>query len=368
MENLIDVNFEILTLLLNTKNLNNTLFEIFGLVAKHTNVDRVYYFEVYQNIYDKKYYTSQKIEWAKDDIEPMINNPDLQNIPFEEVELFVKPLLSNKPFEAIVSKLPNSQTKAILESQNILSILVLPLYVENKITGFIGFDDCSKERLWGQNELKFLTTITINLSTAIYKNNAELKMKLAIQEKRDILESFDEGFFSLNDKLEVVYWNKQSEKLFGINANDAIGKKILDLKVCHVFANRLKSRIKNNLPFESFSYIRNFKAWDVWFQVNFYYHGSNSSILIKNITNIKKTNVKLKKSYNKIANKNKTLQEIASMQSHELRAPLSRILGIINAIEDTNDSDNQKYLFNGLLKSAKELDTVVKKITIKTYQ
>jgi len=65
----------------------------------------------------------------------------------------------------------------------------------------------------------------------------------------------------------------------------------------------------------------------------------------------------------------KILSEIAYLQSHEVRAPLARILGLINVIDYVkhDSNDNKKVLLN-IQKSAQELDEVIKKIVDKTYK
>jgi len=52
------------------------------------------------------------------------------------------------------------------------------------------------------------------------------------------------------------------------------------------------------------------------------------------------------------------------MQSHIIRAPLARIMGLIQLIEGTDMSDYEKAkAINNLLVSANELDDVIKNIT-----
>jgi PAS domain S-box-containing protein len=65
--------------------------------------------------------------------------------------------------------------------------------------------------------------------------------------------------------------------------------------------------------------------------------------------------------------KNKNLKEIAWKQSHVVRAPLSRMMGIINLIGDSSfDSEDLPYLLKNLQISAKELDQIIAEIVIQT--
>lgn len=61
--------------------------------------------------------------------------------------------------------------------------------------------------------------------------------------------------------------------------------------------------------------------------------------------------------------RNERLKNIAWSQSHNVRAPLARILGIINALEDESMSvKEKKILMKSLTESGLELDTVIEKV------
>lgn len=66
---------------------------------------------------------------------------------------------------------------------------------------------------------------------------------------------------------------------------------------------------------------------------------------------------------------NQRLMEIAWVQSHEVRAPLARIMGLIQLVDlYPDDADGLKQTLSHILRSAKELDEIVRKIVRKTEQ
>ncbi len=70
-----------------------------------------------------------------------------------------------------------------------------------------------------------------------------------------------------------------------------------------------------------------------------------------------------------IEKQNTKLQEIAWMQSHIVRAPLARMMGIIDLIKDDSLSELEKQEFmDNLLSSAIELDNIVRDISNKTHE
>jgi CheY-like chemotaxis protein len=66
---------------------------------------------------------------------------------------------------------------------------------------------------------------------------------------------------------------------------------------------------------------------------------------------------------------NRKLMEIAWVQSHEVRAPLARIMGLIQLVSRYPDeSMDLKNTLNHILQSANELDEIVRKIVRKTEE
>lgn len=108
----------------------------------------------------------------------------------------------------------------------------------------------------------------------------------------------------------------------------------------------------------------------IWFQFLYYPVCNEAGDMMgvaMNITNIdarKTAEMKLLQQYDK-------MREIAYLQSHEARAPLSNILGLINVLmlytEKTNDPDILQVLEH-LNVSAERLDTVIQKIVSNTRQ
>jgi PAS domain S-box-containing protein len=68
-----------------------------------------------------------------------------------------------------------------------------------------------------------------------------------------------------------------------------------------------------------------------------------------------------------IEGQNEKLREISWMQSHVIRAPLARIMGLIPLIENySNDAEEKEEMLRYMLISAHELDDVIKGIVDKT--
>jgi PAS domain S-box-containing protein len=162
--------------LIDQMNYYRAIGNCFRILGEATEVDRVYLF---QNSYDDKGAgtASQKIEWNSSSSTPQLNNPELQEVPFEAIDTFIEPLIKGKAFCGLVRQLENDRTRELLEAQGILSIVVLPIYVRGVFWGFVGFDECKYERIWTEAEFSTLSAFANSLEKAIERRLIEEELK-----------------------------------------------------------------------------------------------------------------------------------------------------------------------------------------------
>lgn len=164
-------------ILLDSVDYMDAISKCFKLLGEATDVNRVYLFE---NSYkENERYTSQKIEWNADTSAPQIDNPELQDLSFEDIKSFIEPLENGKAYYGKISDF-DDDVRAILEAQEILSLVVMPVMVNNTFWGFVGFDECKYERDWSEVEYSILMSFNASLERAIEKQ----LMESALQESR----------------------------------------------------------------------------------------------------------------------------------------------------------------------------------------
>jgi diguanylate cyclase (GGDEF)-like protein/PAS domain S-box-containing protein len=149
--------------------------ELYGLILppllEATRADRVY---VFQNRLDDqgRVLADQLAELVRPGITAQIDNPRLQGQLFGALGAeWFELLRSGSPVMGHTAEFPES-VRSSFEEEGIRSLLVLPLMVHGDLSGYIGFDNCSDERLWDFSEVALLTTAATALSAALERRLA----------------------------------------------------------------------------------------------------------------------------------------------------------------------------------------------------
>lgn len=148
-------------------------------IGKAIDRDRVYVFEFHEEPETGGMLMSQRYEWVKEGISAQINNPELQNVPVNDVAPRWFELLSKgMAVKGNIKDFPETERVA-LEAQDIVSILVMPVVVSSKCWGFVGFDNCTSEDNWIEAESLILKSFSLTIGMAIIRRRAEIDLRKA---------------------------------------------------------------------------------------------------------------------------------------------------------------------------------------------
>lgn len=154
------------------------------ILGEGASVDRAYLFENSKN--EKgDLFSSQRFEWSAMGVPPEIDNPDLQGIPMAMYGEAVDFLIENKVYQTIVSELADVELKGLLEGQEIKSILLIPIFVGKEFWGYVGFDDCTHEKVWSEAETALLLSFADSISNALERKNLEHSLFESMQQAKD---------------------------------------------------------------------------------------------------------------------------------------------------------------------------------------
>lgn len=227
----LDVSTAFMSSLLENEINNETMHQAFGIIAQTVEADRMYYFGANMDDATGEILISQKVEWSKDRVKPQTDNPKIQNIPISNIKEITTPLTNNLPYTAVLEDLAPGAMKDIFLDQNIKSMLLLPIFFEEQLYGFVGFDDCTNSRTWNEEEISFLKSLTQNLTNAFEKRAAlekaknreeeliqsEQKFRVLVQEGSDLIAIIDlNGYYS--------FVSENHKNIIGFDSSELVGK------------------------------------------------------------------------------------------------------------------------------------------------
>lgn len=322
------------TQLLKMDDFNHTLEDIFSQIGQSLDVDRVYYFVNHVNSINSELGCSQIIEWCDESIEPQINNPKLQNLSYRLIPEIYAMLNNGQTFGSLISDIQNDAFRKTLEEQKIKAITFCPLIVNGLFYGFIGVDECRRERKWTQNEWEFLKTFSANLSSVISEMQAKKRLEDIYNERNNILESIGDAFLSINDQWIITYWNKHAEEITRYSSSEALGENLWDLfpqyadsQINSQFQDAMNKKITKHFEYY-------FPERKIWLDVSAYPSVSGLSVYLSNITQRKSNEEKLAAYAKELARSNQELEHFAYVASHDMQEPLRMVTNFMARLDD----------------------------------
>ncbi len=140
-------------------------------LGSNTDVNSIFVYQVHSE--QEQWFASRTFEWEYG--APLIQPAPVftTNIPFPTLAPMLDALQQQQKFQAITSQLPETEFRKRLELQNIQSLLVMPIFVNQTFWGFIGFNERKWEREWNESEHSILSSFTSSLTAAITRKEME---------------------------------------------------------------------------------------------------------------------------------------------------------------------------------------------------
>jgi len=197
----------------------------------------------------------------------------------------------------------------------------------------------------------------------------EESLKRSQQLMASINTNIKEGIYRSNDNTQIIYVNPAFVEMFGYHSEE----EVLNTPFSNLYEDpserdRLVSYIKKHDKLSNHEV--KFKRKDgsiFWGLITSirtrdesgqeYYDGA-----IRNITKIKDTEAKLKNQNLELKKVNRELDRFVYSASHDLRAPLSSILGLIGVTRLEGDQQARDYCLQLMEKSVHKLDSFIKDI------
>ena len=217
-------------------------------------------------------------------------------------------------------------------------------------------------------KLVLATDVTAQIKSQAEIQKSNEKVRQSESNLRAIFDNTNEGFVLLNIDNNIITSNSKARKSVIFNKNELefeAGRSIFDFvePPLRPGFKDLLQRVHNGetIEYDRDFYVNGETKW-IHFAITPVFEGgiiAGACITGRDITEHKNY-------VQTIEQQNKTLREISWIQSHLVRAPLARIMGLIALLPAETSDQEKEEIINLLQISSAELDEIIKEITQKT--
>jgi PAS domain S-box-containing protein len=193
-------------------------------------------------------------------------------------------------------------------------------------------------------------------------HEAEEKATRYSRQLSEVLESITDGFFAMDKDWNFIYLNKEFERANNIRREDVLGKNLWteypQLIGKHLWTEYHRAmREQTTVHFEEY-----YDYVDAWFEITAYPNPEGLAVYFSDVT-------QKRKSDQIILDQNKKLREIAWIQSHKVRAPVARILGLLQIFDRSAPGDPANMeLLQLIEQEALGLDATINEVVRKSNE
>ncbi|MBW1654234.1 PAS domain S-box protein [Flavobacterium quisquiliarum] len=341
--------------------------ETYDIIGKAAKVDHMYYYEkdpVYNTVY-------QKYKWSREGVTHQIT--PLRHMTEDNLKEIYEAAQQKKILNTLTRNLDEGFFKTLLINNEIKSILILPLYINDIFTGFIGFDDCTKEKRWSEEEIYIFQVLANNISSALERNRNENKI-IESEEKFKLIANNIPGtvYLSKFDAFSTkIFLNDEVLNLTGYSKSEFIENNLSFLSLIHhddkdeVINNQIDN-LQKGMPLHNVYRIKRKTGEYIWVEEFGDVIKRDDEIefvggIYFDITNKKEIEDAIKaKQLAEAANKSKS--DFLANMSHEIRTPLNGIIGFTHLLMKTDLEEIQEKYMTTINQSAHSLLEIINDI------
>jgi PAS domain S-box-containing protein len=198
-------------------------------LGQATGASRVYIFENHLGE-DGEVWGTQRYEWVAPEVSTQIDNPLLKALPYRnagfgrwEMELGRGDLVHGHTRDFPESEQPE------LRAEDILSIVVVPIFVEGEWWGFVGFDECFTEREWSAAEMDALKAAASTLGAAVRRKQVEEALRESEARFGNLTEAAFEGI-AITKNGKILETNRAFADMYGYELSEVRGMSALEFQ------------------------------------------------------------------------------------------------------------------------------------------
>lgn len=194
--------------------------EILERLGQAAEVGRVYIFKN-KPPRGKEPFSHQLYEWKAHEIAPQGDRRCNQSILLQvgQMPRWSESMSQGLPIQGLAKDFPEAE-KEILLSQGIKSIVAVPILVEEHWWGFIGFHDCTAERVWSTAEIDTLKTAAKLIGAAIHRESSQNKLRESERRYKELADLLPQPVFETDLDGNLTFVNRSALEHFCYTRED----------------------------------------------------------------------------------------------------------------------------------------------------
>jgi len=202
------------------------LLRSFDLVGHCLDVDRV---QIWRNeMVNNNMHFVLRYEWLSDFGKKCKPVPHGVHFPYAMKKNWESKFLRGENINAPLRELPE-EDQSFLGYYQMRSIVILPMFLEEKFWGFFSIDDCRFERTFSNEEISILTSAGLMMTSAVNRNIQAVKMREAEERTQIMIDAAPLCAIFWDKNLKLIDCNEEAVKMFELSDKQEFIEKFVNL-------------------------------------------------------------------------------------------------------------------------------------------
>ena len=203
-------------------------------VGREFDLDRVYVFENVRDA-DGRLWMNLCLEWLREGAPGLFDDPNTSLHPYApDFMRWIEVLGARQALVANVAQMPERERR-ILQAEGTVSLVAVPILVNEAWWGYLGAGDRARERAWSSEELERLGALADEVALDVRSTRDRSTEGFVGDRYRAIVEHVPAATYidALDDAATTIFISPQIEELSGYSAEEWIADPDLWLRIMH---------------------------------------------------------------------------------------------------------------------------------------